>query len=51
MLTYQPQKGDLYFSWQLKPAAEALPARPRDLVIVLSNAAGQAGAPGRPRGN
>jgi hypothetical protein len=45
MLTYQSQKGDLYFSWQLKPAAETAPARPRDLIVVLSNAAGQAGAP------
>jgi hypothetical protein len=45
LLTYQPQKGDLYFAWQLKPAAAPTPARPRDLVVVLSNAAGQAGIP------
>src|SRR4051794_5674632 len=43
LLTYQPAKGDPYFSLQVKPNLGAVPRRPRDILLVLSTDASQAG--------
>src|ERR1019366_105657 len=43
-ITYQPLQGALYFAMQIKPKLEPTPRRPRDILIMLSTAATQAGA-------
>ena len=43
VLTYQPLKGDLYFALRLQPKLDPSPRRARDIVIVMSTAATQAG--------
>jgi hypothetical protein len=43
VVTYQPVQGDLYFALQVKPKLEATPQRPRDILIMMSTAATQAG--------
>jgi hypothetical protein len=40
---YQPVKGDPYFALQVQPKLAAQPARPRDILIMLSTAATQSG--------
>ena len=45
VLTYQPRDGDLLFAWQVKPAVEPAPARPRDVLVVVDTSASQAGLP------
>ncbi|MBA4065006.1 MAG: hypothetical protein C0501_15095 [Isosphaera sp.] len=44
-LTYQPRDGETLFAWQVKPAVEAGPARPRDVLVVVDVSASQAGRP------
>ena len=44
VLTYQPLQGDPLFALQLKLDGPKMPRRPRDLVLLLSTSAGQAGA-------
>ncbi|MBX9622470.1 MAG: VWA domain-containing protein, partial [Gemmataceae bacterium] len=44
-LTYQPAAGDTLFAWQVKPALDPAPARPRDLLVVVDTSASQAGLP------
>jgi tetratricopeptide (TPR) repeat protein len=44
-LTYQPRDGETLFAWQVKPAVEAGPARPRDVLVVVDTSASQAGRP------
>src|SRR5207253_1048934 len=43
VVTYQPVNGDLYFALQLQPKLEAVPRRPRDILIMMSTAATQGG--------
>jgi hypothetical protein len=43
IITYQPVQGDLYFALQVKPKLDPTPQRPRDILIMLSTAATQAG--------
>jgi tetratricopeptide (TPR) repeat protein len=44
-LTYQLRNGDTLFAWQIKPAIEAQPPRPRDVLILVDTSASQAGRP------
>jgi tetratricopeptide (TPR) repeat protein len=44
-LTYQLRDGEMLFAWQVKPAVEAAPARPRDVLVVVDTSASQAGKP------
>jgi len=44
-LSYQLQDGEMLFAWQIKPTVGAVPARPRDLVVVVDTSASQAGKP------
>ncbi len=45
-LTYKVNAGgDTLFAWQIKPALEAAPARPRDVLVVVDTSASQAGRP------
>jgi tetratricopeptide (TPR) repeat protein len=44
-LTYKVRDGDTLFAWQVKPALEAAPARPRDVLVVVDTSASQAGRP------
>ena len=44
-LTYQVRSGETLFAWQIKPALEAAPARPRDILILVDTSASQAGKP------
>ncbi len=43
VVTYRPEKGDLFFALQLQPRLQPVPRRPRDLVVLVSASAGQAG--------
>jgi hypothetical protein len=43
VITYQPVRGDIYFALKLQPKLEPTPRRPRDIIIMLSTAATQAG--------
>lgn len=43
VFTYRPLQGDAYFALQLKPELPAGPRRPRDLLIMVSTDASQAG--------
>lgn len=45
ILTYQPRDGETIFAWQLRPAVDPAPARPRDLLVVVDTSASQAGLP------
>jgi hypothetical protein len=45
VVTYQPAQGARYFALQLQPKLDAVPRRPRDTLVLVSAAAGQAGAP------
>jgi tetratricopeptide (TPR) repeat protein len=44
-ITYQVRSGETLFAWQLKPALEAAPARPRDVLVLVDTSASQAGKP------
>jgi hypothetical protein len=43
LLTYQPVAGDPYFALQVKPSLSAGPRRPRDILLLVSTDASQAG--------
>src|SRR5690349_2222658 len=43
LLVYQPIKGGLDFSFMLKPKLEPTPRLPRDIAILVSTSAAQAG--------
>ena len=43
VITYQPVNGDRYFAMQIKPALKPAADRPRDILIMMSTAATQAG--------
>src|SRR5688572_8387290 len=45
MLTYRTTEGDLLFALQLKPRLEAVPARPRDYLVMVDTSASQVGVP------
>src|SRR5438045_1916900 len=45
LISYEPLKGDPLFALQLKPDLPDAPRRPRDILIVVSTTASQAGAP------
>ena len=44
VLTYASTQGDHYIALQLQPKLDAVPARPRDILILVSTSANQAGA-------
>jgi len=43
LLTYQPTAGDQYFALQVKPQLAVTPRRPRDVLLMVSTDASQAG--------
>src|SRR5436305_2103326 len=45
ILTYETLKGETLFAYQLKPQLPTTPRRKRDIVIVICDAAAQAGEP------
>ncbi|HEY3787574.1 MAG TPA: VWA domain-containing protein, partial [Urbifossiella sp.] len=44
-ITYQVRSGETLFAWQIKPALDAAPARPRDILVMVDTSASQAGKP------
>lgn len=44
-VTYQLRAGDTLFAWQVKPALDPAPARPRDVAVLVDTSASQAGLP------
>ena len=44
-LTYQLRSGETLFAWQVRPTLDPVPARPRDLLILVDASASQAGQP------
>jgi tetratricopeptide (TPR) repeat protein len=44
-VTYKAKAGDALFAWQVKPALDPAPARPRDVAVLVDTSASQAGLP------
>lgn len=44
-LTYQPRDGETLFAWQIRPTLDPVPARPRDVLVLVDTSASQAGKP------
>jgi tetratricopeptide (TPR) repeat protein len=44
-ITYRLREGETLFAWQVKPALDPVPPRPRDVLVVVDTSASQAGRP------
>ncbi|HEV3385479.1 MAG TPA: VWA domain-containing protein, partial [Gemmata sp.] len=44
-LTFQLRDGEMLFAWQIKPTVEPIPAKPRDVLVLVDTSASQAGRP------
>src|SRR5437588_12850710 len=45
VVTYRTSKGDTLFALAVKPRLDAVPARPRDYLILVDDSASQVGVP------
>jgi tetratricopeptide (TPR) repeat protein len=45
VIRYETRAKESLFAWQLKPALDPLPARPRDVILLIDTSASQAGKP------
>jgi tetratricopeptide (TPR) repeat protein len=44
-ITYRLREGETLFAWQIRPALDPVPARPRDVLVMVDTSASQAGRP------